>query len=458
MEATIVLLDFASNAASKGLQKSLIKLGYNIDCQQGDVWLKRSIPYTNPTIAYIEPGTFDPAWMSRMTGRIDPGSLLAVIGRHGGRIQDSILDFVAEIAVWPCATEELGLRLRRIRQQAQFHTENKEDDGLHAFRRLNLIGTSPAFVNLLRVIEQILDCDATVLLKGETGTGKELVARALHYLGKRQNEPFIPVNCGAFPQDLLESELFGHEQGAFTDAKQRRPGLIEMAEGGTLFLDEVDALSAKGQVVVLRFLQDREYRPVGSKKIKSADVRLIAASNKDLKQCVTKGQFREDLYYRLCLIPIKLPPLRHRCEDIQLLARHFLQQYATKYDKGQVHFGVDALHWLCQQEWPGNVRELENTVHRACLMTKDCVIHSRHFKNLSDQLIETTRVDNNPDNTQLFAYAKSVAVDQFEKSYLRTLLKKTKGNISEAARRAGKERRTLGKLLKKHDIDRKEFS
>lgn len=463
MEEIIYLLTFLPSSACEELKSSLVKLGYKVMCRSGDDWLQQSSRHTCPTVAYIEPETFDPAWLNLMTGRVDPANFLAVLARKSGRIQDSILDFATEIVIWPYETEELGLRLRRLRRMRRYsHTQRKtvSDQGLEAFRRLNLIGDSPAFITLLKHIEQVSDFDITVLLQGETGTGKELVARALHYLGNRQDAPFIPVNCGALPQELLESELFGHERGAFTDAKQRQSGLVELADGGTLFMDEIDSLSARAQVTVLRFLQEKEYRPIGGNSIKTADVRLVAASNKDLKQCVEDGTFREDLYYRLCLFPIELPPLRHRSSDDILLAEHFLEQYSTKYERGSLFFGTDALQWLRQQEWPGNVRELENTIHRACLIAKGSVIHCRDYKIPNGQMDEEDEEEyilseSTPINS--FLLEKQKAVEQFEKKYLQSVLKKTKGNISEAARLANKERRSLGKLLKKHGIDRHSF-
>jgi two-component system, NtrC family, response regulator GlrR len=314
---------------------------------------------------------------------------------------------------------------------------------------LGLVGRSPAFRAVLDLLPRLAAYDAPVLLRGETGTGKELVARALHYLSPRQGRPFVPVNCGALPETLLESELFGHVRGAFTDARLDRPGLVAMAEGGTLFLDEVDSLSPKGQVALLRFLQDHEYRQVGGQRLRKADVRVLAATNVDLARRVADGQFRQDLLFRLDVLAVELPPLARRAEDIPLLARHFLARFASQYDRAVPTIEAPALAWLAAQPWPGNVRELENVMHRALL------------------LAENGRVALPPPSlpvpepalgTALYGgglrQACAKARWDIEDRYLRELIALTAGNVSEAARRAGIERRAMGRLLKKHGIGR----
>ena len=240
--------------------------------------------------------------------------------------------------------------------------------------RVRLTGASPAFLAALRVLRKLSACDATVLIRGETGTGKELAARAIHYLGTRRNAPFIPVNCGAIPDTLIESEFFGYARGAFTDAKESRAGLIEQAENGTLFLDELEVLSPRAQVTLLRFLQDCTYRPVGGGLGRVANVRIIGSTNADLRAMADVGLFRADLLFRLSVLVLDLPPLRQRPGDATLLAETFLARLCERYRLPVKPFDAAARHYLESYEWPGNVRELENLVHRALLLSESAEI------------------------------------------------------------------------------------
>src|SRR5438270_3307488 len=237
-----------------------------------------------------------------------------------------------------------------------------------------LVGESPAFLEEVNKIPLLARCNASVLISGETGTGKEVCARAIHYLSPWASKPFIPVNCGAIPAELVENELFGHERGAFTGAKSSQVWLIQEAEGGTLFLDEIDCLPLLSQVKFLRFLQEKEYRSLGSTKTCRADVRVIAATNSDAEEAVKAGKLRRDLYYRLNVIPLVLPPLRERREDIPSLARHFLAKYAAEFDKQVTDFSSEAIQSLVSYEWPGNVRELEHVVVRAVVLSTQTLI------------------------------------------------------------------------------------
>ncbi len=306
-----------------------------------------------------------------------------------------------------------------------------------------IVGASPAFVAEIKKIPIIAKCDAKVMISGETGTGKELFARAVHYLSPRAGKPFIPVNCGAIPEELMENELFGHERGAFTGASTSKPGLIKEADGGTLFLDEIDCLSLSAQVKLLRFLQEKEYRPLGSPRILKADVRVIAATNVDLEIELTEGKFRRDLYYRLNIITLKLPPLRERPEDISLLANHFLAKYAEQYNKQVNEFSSDVLRNLLIYDWPGNVRELEHAIERAVVLCQKEVIESTEIiPGFEIHPIEET-----------FKEAKARFVARFEKNYIMGLLVTYRGNISKAARAAKKNRRAFWQLMRKHRIN-----
>lgn len=328
---------------------------------------------------------------------------------------------------------------------------------LESLDDLCLIGHSREFQHVRDLIEKMARFDAPLLILGETGTGKEKAARAIHYLGLRRNHPFIPVNCGALPDTLVENELFGHATGAFTDAKKEQPGLISLAEGGTLFLDEVDMLSARAQVTLLRFLQDRHYRPLGGKQLLRADVRVMAASNRDLHAQMEEGVFRQDLLFRLDILNLVLPPLRRRTCDIEALSRHFLEQYRTRYNLPERTLHPETLEWMQSYDWPGNIRELENFLHRAFLLEDGEQIHisrqarSQENENSTDPLPQTE-----PTGIS-FQEAKKQAVAEFEKRYLSKLIRETGGNITEAARRSGKERRSLARLLKKHGIDKSDY-
>jgi len=317
---------------------------------------------------------------------------------------------------------------------------------------LNLIGRSPGFLAALAALQQWARVDATVLICGETGTGKELAARALHYLGPRSGGPFIPVNCGAITDNLLEAELFGHVKGAFTDAKQDARGMISLAEGGTLFLDEVDSLSARAQAALLRFVQDHSYRPVGGARFHRGDVRLVAACNADLEALCARGAFREDLLYRLNLLTVALPPLREREGDALLLARAFVQRLCRQYGV-QRHLDRESEGALERpQAWRGNVRELEHRVHRCFLAARGSTINLALVPSPSPDLHAVQPPTGG--GALAFAQAKAQMIADFERSYLRELLQQAQGNLSLAARLAGKERSRFGKLVKKYGLQR----
>lgn len=309
-------------------------------------------------------------------------------------------------------------------------------------QRLGMVGESPAFLEELGKLRLLARCDITVMIGGETGTGKELVARAVHYLSPRADRPFVPLDCGAIPPELTESELFGHERGAFTGAVIRNRGLIAAAAHGTLFLDEVDALNLSVQAKLLRFLQEMEYRPLGSSEIRKADVRVISATNCDLLQKVRNKEFREDLYYRLNVVHLRIPALRQRREDILLLARHFAAKYVTRFNRPPREFSQGALHKLLMYEWPGNVRELENVVEAAVALCDGPLIHAR------DLSFATA-----PQCPLSFREAKAQMIAEFEQEYIVRLLDSCGGNVSEAARSAGKNRRAFWELIRKHGID-----
>jgi DNA-binding NtrC family response regulator len=313
-----------------------------------------------------------------------------------------------------------------------------------------IVGDAPAFRRAIATVTVAAQSDAAVLVSGETGTGKELVARAIHYLSDRASEPFIAVNCGSLIDSLLEDELFGHERGAFTDAQHTRIGLIAQAERGTLFLDEIDTLSLRGQVALLRVLQDKVYRPLGSQREYRAQVRFVAATNAELSSLLDVGSFRSDLYYRLCVFAISLPPLRERPDDILELATHFLAKHAPIDCVGPFSLSSEAQATLLACAWRGNVRELENAIIRAVRFCDTTIIEVEHL-GLSVPAGLTPPVPAGRFAGTL-ATVKANLLRTFEHDYLVHLMRSSGGNVTHAARTAGKDRRDLGKLLKKHGL------
>lgn len=318
-----------------------------------------------------------------------------------------------------------------------------------------LVGKAPALLQMIEQIPAVAGSEAPVLIVGETGTGKELIARAVHYLSPRAECPFVAVNCGALPETLLEDELFGHERGAFTSADSRRTGLIEQAEKGTLFLDEVDTLPAKAQVDLLRVLQDKKYRAIGSNREKEASVRIVAATNVPVDQLLSARAFRADLYYRLCVFLLELPPLRARKEDVPALAEHFLKKH-TPPEKAELKLSASAAGGLMAWDWPGNVRELENSILRGIHLCRNRTIEPADLGLLSPHRLAATPSPIFGCGAS-FRAMKRAAIEIFERNYLSSLMSEHRGNVSQAARASGKERRDLGRLLRKYQLDPKSF-
>jgi DNA-binding NtrC family response regulator len=325
-------------------------------------------------------------------------------------------------------------------------------------RSPQLVGRAPAFLQALTLIERMARYDAPVLIVGETGTGKELAARAIHYQSERRDAPFVPLNCGAVPETLIESELFGCERGAFTDARQARSGLIAAAEGGTLFLDELDSLPLRAQVSLLRFLQDYRYRPVGGTRECSGDVRVVAAASPRLHELLQTGAFRDDLAFRLNVLLLEMPPLRDRPGDARVLAEHFIARHARQHALPPRALAPGCVDWIARYAWPGNVRELDNRVQRALLLSDGEELDLRPCgTGMSHPVRSTSDGPASASDLRAFNDARDEAMLHFERSYLEQLMHSAHGNVTHAARLAGKERRALGKLLKKHGLERNTF-
>ena len=384
----------------------------------------------------------------RKTMEIDPR--IKVIMITGNEMKDLALKAVNMGAYdyfnKPIDLSEMKIIIGRAITIQRLERENEQlIEKLEAERRFhNIIGSCPQMMKVFDLVDRVATTNATVLVFGESGTGKELVAKAIHRQSMRQVKPFVPINCGAIPENLLESELFGYEKGAFTGAVERRKGRFELADGGTIFLDEIGELSPALQVKILRFLQEREIERVGGRESIELDVRIIAATNKDLQQEMEKGNFREDLYYRLSVVSIDLPPLRDRGDDIVLLANSFLQHFNKEYGKNIGSFSSESLLQLQNYGWPGNVRELENRVKRAVIM-------SRAKRVLPEDL--DLQVAQKGGRLTL-----REARDRLEKKMITETLLRNRANISRSARELGVSRATLYDLLGKYEISKEEYS
>ncbi len=356
-------------------------------------------------------------------------------------------DIACDFIVAPIRAFELHRRLNGILgpegdDWKSVRSRLKEEFGL-----AQLVGEAPAFRKVIKGIPLIAASEAPSLLLGETGTGKEICARAIHSLSRRRDSPFIPVECGALPEHLVENELFGHARGAFTDAHADQKGLVNMAEGGTLFLDEIDALSLGAQAKLLRFLDERVYRALGAERFSRANVRVIAATNVRLESCIAQKRFRSDLYFRLNVLRLELPPLRERRGDIALLACDFVEQLCRSGGLRPKSLSPAALRVLEQYDWPGNVRELRNVVERAVVLSEGSKILPVYLPLANSDSTDETIIPG-------FRKAREVAIETFEKRYVEQMLRRHGGNVTRAAREAGNDRRDFGRMVKKYGIDR----
>ncbi|MCX8027624.1 MAG: sigma-54 dependent transcriptional regulator [Thermodesulfovibrionales bacterium] len=396
-----------------------------------------------------------------------PETLVIIITAHGrmesaiNAMKEGAYDYLEK----PFDIEELMIVVKRAFTDISIRKEltrlrDKVEDG----RPVHILGKSKAMLKVFKEIGKVATRDVIVLITGESGTGKELVARAIHNNSLRKFNPFVAINCASIPKDLLEAELFGFEKGAFTGALDKRIGKIQSASGGTLFLDELSELDINLQAKLLRFIQENEFSPIGSDKTIKGDVRIIGATNKDLKSCVKNGTFREDLYYRFNVIEITLPPLRERREDITLLARHFLEQAIKLFDLPPKDFSKHAIRALFEYDWPGNVRELENLVKRAAILSKSSLIEKKDIfydehkcisikdfleNRLESYITKMSKINN--------ANLYDTVINEVEKALLSIVINKTQGNQLQASKILGINRNTLNKKLKAYKIDFKKI-
>jgi DNA-binding NtrC family response regulator len=363
----------------------------------------------------------------------------------------------ADYVVKPFAPDEIRIRLQSILEKRAIAAENiylrRELEERHRFD--NIIGKCDTMQEIFRLIEKVAPTDSTILIRGQSGTGKELIARAIHQHSLRKDKKFIAVDCGALPETLLESELFGHVKGSFTGAVVAKIGLLEVANGGTFFLDEVGDLSPGIQSKLLRVLQEKEFRQVGGVKSIKVDVRLVAATNQDLELMIKQGKFREDLFYRINIVPIRLPPLRERREDIPLLVDHFLAVYNDRRNKNIKGFSSESLALFMEYEWPGNVRELENIIDRMVIMSDSESIDVEHvpIHIVGNRVcFNITAARTGVELKEMKKRMRIQAVENVEKAFLIEALKRNQWNVSKAARDVGMQRQNFQAMMRKHSI------
>jgi len=352
--------------------------------------------------------------------------LLSVIGSLISRVVSSRQEQIEELETLRQKNKEL---------------QSKLDD---SNRPVNIVGNSGKMRDVYSLVNMVAETNSTVLIRGESGIGKELIADAIHYSSKRAKNNFVKVNCSALPDSLIESELFGHEKGAFTGADSRRKGRFELADGGTIFLDEIGDIPLSTQVKILRILQQREFERLGGTETIKVDVRIVAATNRNLEKAIEDGDFREDLFYRINVFPLFIPPLRERRDDIPLLVDHFIEKFNKRNGTGVKRITTSALNMLMVYSWPGNIRELENCIERACILTTDNVIHAY---NLPPSLQTADSSNTHAKGGMMYT------VEQVEKQLIREALTTTKGNVAKAAELLKVTERMLGTRVKKYEID-----
>jgi len=456
MQTARILVVDDDGVARELLADALKKEGYEVEAfSSGEEAIERGRRgQVDLVLTDLKMGTVDGLTVLREFKRFSPDTSIVLLTSFGSlegaieAIKQGAYDYLAK----PFKKEEIKLVVQRsldhsqlVRENTRYRDELKEREDWSP-----LVGSSPAMLEVYKLVARVSEGRSTVLLQGESGTGKELIARAIHANSPRREKPFIPVNCGALPDTLLESEMFGYEKGAFTGAVGTKAGLFEAANGGTLFLDEIGDLSPALQVKLLRVMQDQEVRRVGGTTSLKVDVRIIVATNRDLEQFVKEGKFRDDLYYRLNVVRITLPTLAERKEDIPMLAHHFLQKYAGGSARAVRGFLPDTMALLKQYRWPGNVRELENAIERAVslshgpLLTPDDLPAA--LRQFGSQFGDKTEVSDQHDEVCL-------TLEEVEKRHLIRVLKETKGNKVRAAKILGIDRRTLYRMAERFGLE-----
>ncbi len=455
MHYSMLLLDDEANLC-RSLGRALQRDGLQVDAFSDPNAAVEALGRNAYALALVDllmPGTNGLDFL-RDVRRLSPDTLVVIMTAYATietaveAMRSGAFDYLQK----PFTNEEARQHVERALQHYQLQQENRNlrDQLASRYGMSNIIGVSAAMQEVFRVVERIANSSATVLITGESGTGKELIARALHTQSTRSASPFVAINCGAIPSELLESELFGYEKGAFTGAHSAKRGLVEQADGGTLFLDEIGELLPRLQVKLLRVLQERELQRVGGDRAIKVDVRVIAATNADLTERIAAGEFRADLYYRLNVVSLRIPALRERVDDILPLAHHFLH----KHDGSSRVTGFDAVtvQILRRYPWPGNVRELENVVQRATLLAKGTEVTPADLPGEFHNGSEPARAPAAAGKTL------SAARDEFERYFILECLRRHRGNVSRAAREAGLHRQNFYQKLHKYGIQRKDYT
>ena len=445
MKKRVLLID--DEARVRASLKAVLEPTYETiqatDAQEGLELFRKEAPHL-VLLDVILPGTDGLSVLQTMRAENRTAPVIMLTGTKSVKTAVDAMKFgAADYLSKPFDVEELRIIVERALKDQELQQEVKQlrAQVVRRYAFHNLIGRSPSMQDIYTKIEQVADSRTTVLIAGESGTGKELVAKALHYNSGRRERPFIALNCAAIPETLIESELFGHEKGSFTDATARRVGQFELANTGTLFLDEIGDLSAMTQAKLLRILQEREFTRVGGVQSIKVDVRIVAATNKNLEELVRKGQFREDLYYRINVIALYLPPLRERGEDVPLLAKHFLAKRIEEDNRPPQEFSKDAVDLLSRYPWPGNVREMENIIEQAFIWSKGSdTITSEHLPTI---LKNDTRSSSLHDDTLAGRLSLEKAVMEFEREIILDALKRTNYVQTHAANLLGISRRML---------------
>lgn len=440
--ATRVLLADDDESLRRVQEYQLTKAGFVVTaCADGDTALEEFRENLHDLVVTdIRMPGLDGLELLKRLRAISPETPVIVITGHGTvdtavqAMKEGAFDFLTK----PFPTDKLHLTLDRARKMARLQRENRELRRAveRTFKFENLVGSSESMRRLYELLELTAPSMSTVLISGETGTGKELVARAIHYNSPRAEAPFVTVNCGALPESLVEAELFGHRKGAFTGADSNRPGKFETADGGTLFLDEVGEIPVELQPKILRALETGEIDRVGQDQASRIDVRIVAATNCDLEQSISEGTFRRDLYYRLAVVQMTVPPLRERRDDIPLLAEHFLARFGERNQRSGLRFPPQVFALFHRYPWPGNVRELENAVERMVVLSREDVLS---LEVLPEQIL----TGGEQDKISLQLPATGVDFETLEKDFIRQALRRTQGNQTQAARLLGMTRSTL---------------
>jgi nitrogen regulation protein NR(I) len=447
MKGTILVVD-DERSIRIGLKGLLSKEGHEVStAENGEEALRLLDPQpVDLVLTDLRMPGLDGVSLLRKIKQHHPDTLVVMMTAYGSEkvAVEAMKAGAHDYIVKPFDNDEVKILVHQALEQVALRREVRQ---LHerldaAFRFDNIVGTSPAMQRVFDLVKKVAPTDLTVLITGESGTGKEVIANALHQHSPRKSGPFIKVNCAAMARELVESELFGHEKGAFTGAITAREGKFAAADGGTLFLDEVGDMSLETQAKVLRVLQEREFERVGGNRTFKVDVRVIAATNKNLQQMVQEEKFREDLYYRLNVVPVALPPLRERREDIPLLAMHFLTEAASRYGQGPTTLSPDAYALLMSSPWPGNVRELKNAIEAATVLSPGPEIRAADLR--LHQQTHAPAVS----STATFKEAKQHVIETFERDFISRALRRHQGNITRAAEEMGMHRQQLQQKIR----------